>query len=119
MTNLDPHARPASIVVYTTVGDEATAATLADRVVAARLAACVQIVPRVHSVYRWQGAIRHDDETQLVIKTTAARYDALATLLRDDHPYDVPEIVAVPVVDGSRAYLDWIAAEVDEAEATR
>lgn len=105
----------AAIIVYTTVGDEAAATTLADRLVDARLAACVQIVPRLRSVYRWDGRLRHDDESQLVIKTTAARYDAVAALLRDEHPYDLPEVVAVPVIGGSRAYLDWIAGEVDGA----
>ncbi len=111
MTNPN-HDPRASIVVYTTVADEAAAVALADRIVDGRVAACVQIVPRIRSVYRWQGTVRHDDEAQLVIKTTVDRYDALAALVVEHHPYELPELVAVPVSHGSAAYLDWIAHAV-------
>jgi periplasmic divalent cation tolerance protein len=101
----------AALIVYTTVADARTALDLADRLVEGRLAACVQVVPGLRSTYRWQGETRHEDELQLVIKTTDARFDALAAWLREHHPYDVPEIVAVPVVRGSNDYLRWIEGE--------
>jgi periplasmic divalent cation tolerance protein len=100
-----------SIFIYTTVADERTATGLAELIVGENLAACVQIVPGVKSVYRWQGKIKRDDEMQLVIKTTSARFDAIAALLHEHHPYELPEIVAVPIVRGSEAYLDWIESE--------
>ena len=102
------------IIVYTSVGDDAAATALADRLVGDGLAACVQIVPGVRSVYRWNDEVRHDGELQLVIKATAARFDAIEALLRRIHPYELPEIVAVPVVRGSAAYLAWIADASDE-----
>ena len=98
-----------AIFVYTTVADDAAATALADRLVGEGLAACVQIVPGVRSVYRWDGDVMHDGELQLVIKASAARFDAIENLLRRVHPYDLPEIVAVPVVRGSAEYLAWIA----------
>jgi periplasmic divalent cation tolerance protein len=101
-----------AIIAFTTVADEAAARMLADRLVAERLAACVQIVPGLRSVYRWEGAVRHDDEVQLVIKSVAGNVDAIAALLHEHHPYDLPELVAVRIDAGAQNYLDWIAAEV-------
>jgi periplasmic divalent cation tolerance protein len=98
-----------SIFIYTSVAHDAEATALADRLVGEGLAACVQIVPGIRSVYRWNGEVQHDDELQLVIKASAARFDAIEALLRRVHPYQLPEIVAVPVVRGSAAYLAWIA----------
>ena len=87
----------------------------ADRIGAAlveeRLAACVNIVPGLHSVYRWQGAVEHAGEVPLLIKTTAARYDALQAAIRELHPYEVPEIIALPITHGLPAYLNWVAEE--------
>ncbi len=100
-----------ALLICTTVADRATADALAERLVGERLAACVQIVPGVRSVYRWQGAVQHDDEIQMVIKTRAAAFDAVERCLRTHHPYELPEIVAVPVVRGSAAYLGWIAEQ--------
>lgn len=103
------------LIVYTTVADEAAAERLAERLVADGLVACVQIVPGIRSIYRWNGAVRDDREVQLVIKTTGDRFEALEAALHEHHPYDLPEIVAVPVVRGSRAYLDWIASDASGA----
>jgi periplasmic divalent cation tolerance protein len=117
--------KPEALIVYTTVADESTADRLGERLVDARLAACVQIVPGVRSVYRWDGVVRHDREVQLLVKTTADRFDALEAVLHEHHRYDLPEIVAVPIVRGSQAYLDWIArdasadADPSAAEAER
>ena len=100
-----------ALLVSTTVGDLRAAEALAERIVDGRLAACVQIVGGLRSVYRWKGSVQRDDEVQLVIKTTAARFDALERCLYDHHPYDLPEVLAVPVVRASAAYLDWIVDE--------
>lgn len=106
-----------ALLVCTTVADAASADALAERLVGERLAACVQIVPGVRSVYRWRGAVHRDDEVQLVIKTTAPDFDAVERCLRAHHPYELPEIVALPVVRGSAEYLGWIAGQTDGGDA--
>lgn len=85
------------------------AAALAAGLVEDRVAACVNIVPRVRSVYRWQGKVRHDDEALLVIKTTRARFARLERAVLARHPYELPEIIALPVDRGHASYLDWVA----------
>ena len=87
---------------------EHIASTLVDR----RLAACVNIIPGVQSVYRWQGKITRDDELLLVIKTTAGRFDELSALVVDIHPYELPEIIAVSIERGISEYLQWIEEQV-------
>ena len=100
-----------AILVYTTVADHDAASGLAELLIAERLAACVHIVPAIRSVYRWQGKVYRDDEVQLVIKTQASHFELIAGLLREHHPYELPEIIAVRVARGSQEYLDWIASE--------
>jgi len=100
------------VVVLTTLPADFDAATLAEALVAERLAACVNILPPMQSVYRWKGAVERDREQQLVIKTARARVDALWTALAARHPYEVPEFVVIGVSDGQKAYLDWIADSV-------
>lgn len=73
-----------------------------------RLAACVNRVPAVRSMYRWEGRIETDDEVLLVIKTTAQNFDRLEETIVAMHPHDVPEVIGMPVVVGSKAYLDWV-----------
>ena len=102
-------------MVLCTAPDEATAEKRARGLVEARLAACVNAVSGVKSFYRWQGKIEADPEIQLVIKTQRGRFDEVASWLQEHHPYDVPEIVAVPIIDGGRPYLDWVAAETGAA----
>ena len=97
------------LVVLCTCPDEATATGIATALLAAELAACVNCVAGIRSMYRWAGQIRDDTEVLLVIKTRAARYGALETLVRARHPYELPELIALPVVAGSRDYLNWIA----------
>ncbi|MDR2838946.1 MAG: divalent-cation tolerance protein CutA, partial [Azonexus sp.] len=80
-------------------------------VVEEKLAACVNLLPRVQSIYRWQGAVESASEVPLWIKTTADRYAALEARIRELHPYDVPEIIAVPINQGLPAYLKWLAEE--------
>jgi periplasmic divalent cation tolerance protein len=109
MTELPAAAAPPdALVVLCTCPDEATAAGIATALLAAELAACVNCVPGIRSIYRWKGQLKDDSEVLLVIKTRAPRYAALEAALRAQHPYDLPEIIALPVVAGSRGYLNWI-----------
>ena len=100
-----------ALLVIANCPDEACANQIALAVVEAGLAACVNLLPRVQSVYRWQGAVESASEVPLLIKTTAGRYGELEAAIRSLHPYDVPEIIALPIAQGLPAYLDWLAAE--------
>ena len=96
------------ILVLTTLPADGEPEKLASQLVEERLAACVNILPAMRSVYRWKNAIERADERQLVIKTTRARVTALESRLRALHPYDVPEFVVLPIDSGSAAYLSWL-----------
>jgi periplasmic divalent cation tolerance protein len=98
-------------VVLITVPDGDTATGLGRALVEARLAACVNVVPGVRSLYRWKGKVQDDPELLLVVKTRADRIAALEARVRDLHPYELPEILALPAVGGSEAYLDWVRTE--------
>jgi periplasmic divalent cation tolerance protein len=98
-------------LVLTNLPERAAAERLAELLVEKQLAACVNILAPCRSVYRWQGAVRHDEEHPMLIKTTAERYPALEQALRSGHPYELPEIIAVPIERGLPAYLQWVAAE--------
>lgn len=100
-----------TLLVLTNCPDEETANAIALAVVEARLAACVNILPRVQSIYRWQGKVESTTEIPLFIKSTAAHYAALEKLISRLHPYEVPEIIALPITHGLPAYLNWVAAE--------
>ena len=100
-----------TLLILTNLPDEASAQALATTLVAARLAACVNMLAPCRSVYRWQGAIESAQEVPLLIKTTAARYADLEAAIRAAHPYELPEIIAVPIAHGLPGYLDWVAAE--------
>jgi periplasmic divalent cation tolerance protein len=100
-----------TLIVLTNLPDEASATALAARLVEQRVAACVNVLAPCRSVYRWQGVIEEAREVPMLIKTTAARYAALEAAIRAGHPYELPEIVAVPVSVGLTGYLDWVAAE--------
>ena len=100
-----------TLLVLTNVPERAIAERLAGMLVEQRLAACVNILAPCRSVYRWKGAVQHDEEHPILIKTTAERYAALEQALRAAHPYELPEILAIPVERGLPAYLEWVAAE--------
>jgi len=100
-----------TLLVLTNLPERDAAERLAGLLVEKRLAACVNILAPCRSVYRWQGAVRHDEEHPMLIKTTAERYPALERALRAGHPYELPEIIAVPIERGLPAYLQWVAAE--------
>ena len=97
-----------AIVVFMTAANGEEAARLADMLVGAHLAACVQILPEIESVYRWEGKIERQSEVLLLAKTTRAEFDELEREVRALHSYDTPEIVAVPVTAGSAPYLEWL-----------
>nr|WP_229685793.1 divalent-cation tolerance protein CutA [Longimycelium tulufanense] len=97
--------------VVTTIDSAEGAEELAQGIVEERLGACVQVVGPIRSVYRWQGEIQVDREWQCVVKTTTARLDALVEYIRTHHDYDVPEIVATPIVGGNPDYLSWLHTE--------
>lgn len=112
---------PEVLVVLTNCPDAASAEALAALLVERHLAACVNILAPCRSVYRWQDRIETAAEVPLLIKTTPVRYAELEAAIRDNHPYELPEIVAVPVMRGLSGYLDWVAAETaphpDDADA--
>lgn len=91
-----------------TCPDAASAARIADALVGERLAACVNVLPGLQSVYRWQGQVERASEVLLLIKTTRARLEALSARLVELHPYELPEVLAVDIAGGLPAYLAWI-----------
>ncbi len=100
-----------TLLVLTNLPDRISAETLAASLVEDRLAACVNILQPCSSVYRWKGAVEKADEVPMLIKTTEARYPALEEAIRAKHPYETPELIALPVVDGLPDYLAWVEAE--------
>ena len=99
------------LACYCTCPDAASATRIADAVVDERLAACVNQLPGLRSVYRWAGGIERADEVLLVIKTTGNRLEALTARIHELHPYELPEVIAFEVAGGLSAYLDWVAEQ--------
>jgi periplasmic divalent cation tolerance protein len=100
-----------ALLVLTNMPDRAAAERLADALLEGRLAACVNILAPCRSVYRWKDAVQHDEEHPMLIKTTMERYAALEQAIRASHPYELPEIIAVPIGRGLPAYLEWVSSE--------
>jgi len=100
-----------SLLVVTSLPDRESAEKLAVLLIERRLAACVNILAPCASVYRWQGKIQHDEEHPLLIKTVQDRYAELEASIRANHPYELPEIIAVRIADGLPAYLQWVESE--------
>ena len=100
------------VVVLTTVGASFDVRQLATQLVEQRLAACVNVVPQIHSVYRWQGKIENDSEQLLLIKTVEERLDELKTALFSKHPYEVPEFVVIRIDELSDGYRSWLLSSV-------
>lgn len=105
-------AVPSVRVVLSTFPSTDKAAEVARVLVEEQLCACVNLVPALRSIYRWQGAVSDDTETLALIKTTAERVPLLVDRLRSLHPYEVPEIIALEVTDGHAPYLAWVASSV-------
>ena len=103
-------------IVLSTCADQAQADAIAHDLVQNQAAACVNIIPKVRSVYRWQGEVTSDEEYLLVIKGTRANFPLIEQRIRALHSYELPEIVAVPIATGSSDYLDWIGEQVATSE---
>jgi periplasmic divalent cation tolerance protein len=106
------------LLVLTNLPDLASAETLATTLVENRLAACVNILPACRSIYRWQGQVERAEEVPLLIKTRAAGYPALEAAIRKNHPYQTPEIIALPITQGLPDYLAWVVAEAQPEHGT-
>jgi periplasmic divalent cation tolerance protein len=104
-----------SIVLFCTCPNEGEARRIAEALVQSRLAACVNLVPGIESIYRWEGEVETAKEVLLLIKSTAQRWDELRGRITELHSYDTPEIVAVPISAGSEKYLNWIGRETSAA----
>ena len=116
MTSAAPHS---VVIVLTTIGAGTDATPLARTLVGEQLAACVNLLPVMTSVYRWKGAIEEDREQQLVMKTTRDRLAALEARLRELHPYEVPEFLVLAVESGSEAYMTWVRESVSTEPSSR
>lgn len=99
------------LVVFCTCPDETTAKNLAAGLVGKQLAACVNVLPGIRSIYRWQGEVRDDGEVLMVIKTSREAYPDLECWLLEQHPYELPEVIALPLERGLPGYLEWVAQE--------
>ena len=106
------------LLVFTNLPDADAARTLAARLVELRLAACVNILAECESVYVWEGKTESTAEVPLLIKTLAQHYDKVEAAIRESHPYELPEIVAVPATRGLPEYLAWVAAETATDDST-
>lgn len=100
-------------LIFCTCPDAAVAGRIAETLVEERLAACVNLLPGITSIYRWDGAVQRDPEVLLLIKTTSERVATLTDRLRELHPYAIPEIIAVPIIDGLPDYLSWVTTCTD------
>ena len=105
------------VVILVTAANQEESRKIARRLVEARLAACVNILPTVESVYRWQGQIAEEGECQLIIKSGKALYAEIETEILRLHSYRTPEIICLPIIEGSRDYLQWISESVKPAVA--
>lgn len=112
-------AETAVVLVVLVTAPERNAAEIARRLVDDRLAACVNIVGGVRSIYRHRDAVHDDSEALLLIKTTRGRFEALKTTVNEIHPYDLAEVIGLPVAGGHEPYLEWVAASVGIAASTR
>ena len=106
-----------SLVVFSTAPDDEVAEALAEHLVSERLAACVNLVGGIRSVYRWEGAVHRDPEVLLIVKTDQQHLERLIVTLQNRHPYDCPEIIAMPIVGGSVDYLDWLTGSLTRDSA--
>ncbi len=105
---------PKALVVLTTLGGEDDARRLVTALVRERVVACGTILPGARSIYRWQGELSEETEVVVLLKTDVSKWDALRAAVRAQHPYQVPELLALPVDRGLDLYLSWLASEVVE-----
>jgi periplasmic divalent cation tolerance protein len=102
------------LLILTNLPDVTSAEKLAHALIESRAAACVNVLPACRSIYRWEGAVETALEIPLLIKTTRAAYPLVEEIVRLQHPYDVPELIAIPITHGLPAYLDWLSKETDK-----
>lgn len=95
-------------VIFCTCPDQASAEVIANQLVTMQLAACVNILPNLVSIYQWQGNVQKDNEVLMMIKSDQQHFAALATCIKQNHPYDVPEVIALDIQQGDNDYLNWI-----------
>jgi periplasmic divalent cation tolerance protein len=105
-----------AVILLTTVPTPDVGGAIAHALVDGRLAACVNVLPPMASIYRWKGEVHHDQECQLVIKTVRSRVEAVHARVSELHPYDLPEFLVIPADGGDPAYLAWLAAESEADE---
>jgi len=105
------------LIVFSTAPSSEVAEALAEHLVGEQLAACVNVVDGIRSIYRWQGGVHRDPEVLLVIKTDREHLEPLIETLQNRHPYDCPEIVALPIVGGSTEYLEWLTGSLAGASS--
>lgn len=101
-----------------TAPDEVVAKKLAHGIISNKLAACVNIIPKITSIYEWDGKVNEDSEVLLMIKTTTSRVDDLAKYVRENHPYSVAEVISTPIENGNPPYLKWIGEMVQEKKSS-
>lgn len=106
------------LLVMTNLPNASIAQTIAQQLIEQKMAACANIEPGVTSIYRWQGKIEVASECALWLKTTSARYEALSQVLLSLHPYDLPELIAIPIERGSPSYLKWIETETCDNDSS-
>jgi len=104
------------LLVFITTSSSEEGQRIAETLVQERLAACVNIVPAIISIYRWQGEVHRDSEVLLIAKSRPELFESLAARVKELHSYEVPEIIALPIVAGSKAYLSWINESVKRGE---
>lgn len=100
-------------LVLTTAGSKEEAQRIARTLVERRMAACVNMVPQIFSVYRWEDKVQEAEEWLLLIKTTAAVFESVRAAIKELHSYELPECISIPIEEGSQTYLDWIGASVE------
>ena len=105
-----------TLFVYVTAKDETEAKTIARAGVGERLAACANVLGRIDSVYWWQGSVCEENEVALILKTSAARKPELIHRIKELHSYECPCVVCLPIADGNRDFLNWIAAETGDSQ---
>ena len=101
------------ITVFITAPNEKEASSISQTIVGERLAACVNIIPSVRSIYRWQGRVEDEQEVLMIVKTKKSLFERLQQRVKELHSYEVPEIIGLPLAEGSKEYLDWLGQETD------